>query len=68
MWPRAHRDGVPMNQILQALIATSLMVVAAIMIGRARRRARDEEQQLPPLKTTLSLRDRESGQNGTGVH
>jgi hypothetical protein len=54
-----------MNQILQTLIATSLMVVAAFMIGRARRRARDEKQQLPPLNPTPRLLGRENEQNGT---
>ena len=52
-----------MNQILQTLIATSLMVAAAIMIRRARRRARDEKQRLLSLKPTQRPRGREREQN-----
>jgi len=53
------------SQILQTVIATSLMVVAAIMIGRARRRAREQKQQLLPLKPTPSHHGHGRGQNRT---
>ena len=53
------------SQILQTVIATSLMVVAAIMIGRARRRARDRKQGLLPLKPRPPVGGRELGQNRT---